>query len=732
MVLTQLPPAPTPDFQPEIRREQVGMLYDGLPLSVLANILIGTLLATSLWAIVDHSLLLSWLAGLVVMAAFRLASFAAYRRAAPDANHLSGWIQLFVAGTLINGLVLGVAGYLLIPENEPSAILLCTFTLVSVCFGAALSLSFLPTLFPAYLAAVILPLVYRLATVDVELSNIVLLMIVTAAAFALRTSVYTYRNSLHNISLRLSAVAQEEALRNSKAMLADERTLLRSVIDAIPDMIYYKDASGAFLGCNRTLAENFLLREADIIGRCEHEFVGRTVAQRSSEIDEIVRRTREPQTVEDWLNYPDGRRVLLNMRKLPFVLSNGKVGTIGIAQDITERKRTEQELIEAKRQAEESSRSKSTFLANMSHEIRTPMNAILGLTYQLRRETQPGPQSDKLDKVHASGRHLLGIINDILDLSKIEAERLTLEKTALNIWIITDQALSIVSLPAQEKKLKLISQMAPELEKMILIGDPTRIRQILINFLGNAIKFTEQGSITLRAGILAQDDSSVSIRFAVEDTGIGIPEEAQNRIFDAFEQAEASTTRRFGGTGLGLAISRKLARMMGGDTGLNSTPGVGSSFWFTVRLKRGSADDIVVSVPLLNMSYDGCQVLLVEDNPINQEIARALLEEIGLNVSVANHGGQALEILARQNTFDLILMDMQMPVLDGVEATRRIRALDSQVARTPIIAMTANAFDEDRKLCESVGMNDFVSKPVDPDDLFRVLARWLPASMKDR
>ncbi len=400
------------------------------------------------------------------------------------------------------------------------------------------------------------------------------------------------------------------------------------------------------------------------------------------------------------------------------------LGYIGSCIDITERKRIADELEITRSAAVAANRAKSVFLANMSHEIRTPMNAILGLTHLLQREITEPTQAQRLSQVSVSAKHLLGIINDILDLSKIEADRLSLEDIEFNLYAIIDYVCSIMVEPAQAKYLLLIKEVDPHLISLPLLGDPLRIRQILINYLANAIKFTKQGGITLCALLVDERDETVELRFEVRDTGIGIDQEHQARIFDAFEQAQGSTTREFGGTGLGLSIARKLARMMGGDTGVVSTPGQGSTFWFTARLKRGIALPLETLAEGGTRIRSGAHILLVEDNEINQEVARGLLESVGLVVEVANHGGEALEKM-RASAYDLILMDMQMPVMDGLEATRKIREMDTGKS-IPILAMTANAFLEDRERCIASGMDGHVSKPVDANYLYATLARWLP------
>lgn len=684
----------------------------------------------------------------------------------------------------------------------------------------------------------------------------------------------------HDLTDEIHAASELDMYRTHLERLVQDRTAeVSDLYNNAPCGYHTLDDSGTIVAVNDTELNMLGYSRAEVMGKLRFESLLSPDC-----VDEFRRGfnqlivTGQPYSGELICRTKQGASLPVMLHALLRRNPNGELLCQATLADMTERQsrqrqieRLNQELSKRAEEAESANLAKSAFLANMSHEIRTPMNAIIGFTHLLQRGNSDPTQLDKLGKISDSAQHLLSLINDILDLSKIEAGKLVLEPVRFELEDVMRSVVMLVAEKVHEKKLRLACDIAPELWGS-LIGDPTRLKQLLLNYLGNAVKFTEHGTVTIRAYPLRTQDNKTLVRFSVCDNGIGISEEQSQRLFSAFEQADGSITRKYGGTGLGLAINRKLAELMGGETGVTSVLGVGSHFWFTAQLEhtenvvpswleharqnfgkvlvvligdnsyqqgltrrmlarcglncltsnsvssalshlecrrhdgdlnviiilearmadfalseltdqlehynfpwphhiclstqleesldiqpaRYSERVISLNEPLLpaetcqkidqaihatplipleanSSEYDAlqpkfqnCHLLLCEDNHLNQEVALGLLNDVGLKVDIANNGQEAVS-KAKQRIYDLVLMDMQMPVMDGLQATRLIRKLPGW-ASIPIIALTANAYDDSQAACTAAGMNDHLSKPVSPFALYARLRTWLPAN----
>jgi PAS domain S-box-containing protein len=511
-------------------------------------------------------------------------------------------------------------------------------------------------------------------------------------------------------------------LARSRRTAVDQRRLLDLVLDNVDAYVYLKDRDRRYRYVNAKMAAACGLPASAIAGRRDRDVMPPAQADALWALDRPVLELGEKRAVQNAFAGSDGVVRELWSVKVPVRFDDdGDVDAVlSVSTDVTE-------LHALKARADAASRAKSDFLSNMSHEIRTPMNTIIGMAYLAAKRAEDTKQRDYLGKIQHSAQHLLGIINHILDFSKIEAGKVELELRDLTLDALRRNVESQLGTQAAARGLELVFDVAPEL-KWPVRGDPLRLEQVLLNFVGNAIKFSERGTIHVRARVARTVGADLLVRFDVEDHGIGIAADDLAQLFAPFHQADPSTTRVHGGTGLGLVVSKQLAELMGGTVGATSVPGQGSTFWFTARLQPVESSHPAAAVAQPGEgALAGLTILLVEDNAFNQLVAQELLEDAGATVVVADDGAQALDRLAERSVdcgVDCVLMDVQMPVMDGYEATRRIRA-NPRLANLKVIAMTANAGIEDQARCLAAGMDEFLTKPAAPETLIATIARAL-------
>ncbi|MEO8111011.1 MAG: PAS domain S-box protein, partial [Ginsengibacter sp.] len=518
----------------------------------------------------------------------------------------------------------------------------------------------------------------------------------------------------------------ENVLRQYEQELVKNQERLQAILDNTTSFIYIKDLNGKYLVTNKQFKETFNVTEEKIIGQTAFDFASPEQAQRFTDADSEVIRTSKHVEIEEIIEKPDGKHHFLVIKFPLLDAQNNIYGLSGIGTDITERVKYEKELIDARKIAEDAKKLQEQFLANMSHEIRTPMNGIQGMTDLLLETNLTNEQNDFAKTIKRSSDNLLVIINDILDFSKIQAGKLTIEKIDFKLNEVVENTKAIFRQRIKDKGLSFQFTIDEDVPN-VLNGDPYRLNQVLVNLLGNAIKFTHSGGITISTSIEEKTPEEIILNFAITDTGIGIDPGKINEMFESFTQASTDTSRKYGGTGLGLAISKQLVEMQRGNISVESKVDQGTTFKFSIPYAYSQTSNAPLFVPIDVIDYrthlKDKKFLVAEDNEVNQKVIRHVLKKAGGIVTMANNGLEAVGFLEKDRDYDLIIMDLQMPEMDGYTATKHIRNV--MKLSIPIIAMTASALKGEKAKCLAIGMNDYLSKPFDINFIYKRISYFL-------
>ncbi|MCP4602930.1 MAG: response regulator [Proteobacteria bacterium] len=540
-----------------------------------------------------------------------------------------------------------------------------------------------------------------------------------------------------------STTEKDETLKYIDDAQKEHEMRYRALFDNSPDMLFELDLQGQFVNANDRALNRLGYKKDDILSLglidiVEEEFLPNALESVSSLIENRVQSTPS----EYCLKTRDGDSIWVETTAVLLFKAGVPSSILGIARDITERKKAEKELKKAKEEAEAADQAKTQFLANVSHELRTPLNAIIGMNHLLSDTDLTEKQLMYTEVVEQSADHLLGIIDDILDISIVESNKLDIKIVDFDLVNVIQEVVNAVARQAEDKGLKLFCSVRRRIPNL-LHGDSKRLHQVFINILSNAIKFTTRGEVKIEVSLEKSSETSATILFAVSDTGIGIPKNKIENIFKSFTQADGSYTRLYGGTGLGLTISKEIVETMGGRIGVDSEEGKGSTFWFTMSFaKQPNCRDSSVDInptyhstePSEHVGIQGpkANVLVVEDDLASRQVAQLFLEKLGCRADVVLNGREALEAL-QVSRYDLVLMDIQMPEMNGIDATRAIRGSDSKALNPdiPIVAMSAHVLNKDREHCREAGMNDHISKPLHISKLYEIIEKYLPGLIYD-